>query len=214
MTAGDYLLQGKPSLFSTIQRTSPPNLLNSQIEQLALELNIDDFEFHHTHWAVKDVDLFEILFGNIQARRATPRVFDISDPEIIEPDLVAVMMPFKSDFDAVYAAINDACLKVDLRCFRADDIWEAATIIQDVVSLIDRAGVVICDCTEQNANVFYEAGIAHTLGREVILVTQSESDIPFDLRHFRQIRYLKNAEGLDSLCESLRKRLIHLTQSD
>jgi hypothetical protein len=23
MTAGDYLLQGKPSLFSTIQRTSP-----------------------------------------------------------------------------------------------------------------------------------------------------------------------------------------------
>ena len=43
-------------------------------------------------------------------------------------------------------------------------------------------------------NVFYEARIAHTLGREVILITQNENDIPFDLRHLRYVRYLNNAE--------------------
>jgi hypothetical protein len=96
---------------------------------------------------------------------------------------------------------------VDLRCRRADDIWEAHAIIQDVVSLIDRSRIVVCDCTGRNPNVFYEAGIAHTLGREVILITQSEQDIPFDLRHLRHIRYLNNTEGRASLTESLEGRM-------
>ena len=73
-------------------------------------------------------------------------------------------------------------------------------IIQDVVSLIDKSRVVICDCTGRNANVFYEIGIAHTLGREVILITQNEADIPFDLRHLRYVKYLNNAEGRQVLC--------------
>jgi hypothetical protein len=55
--------------------------------------------------------------------------------------------------------------------------------------------------------VFYEAGIAHTLGREVILITQSEHDIRFDLRHLRYIRYLNNAEGRAALTASLQARM-------
>lgn len=39
------------------------------------------------------------------------------------------------------------------------------------------------------------AGIAHTLGKHVIPITQNAEDIPFDLRHHRYIRYLNNDEG-------------------
>jgi len=94
-----------------------------------------------------------------------------------------------------------------LRCRRADDIWENPAIIQDVVSLIDRSRVVVCDCTGRNPNVFYEAGIAHTLGREVILITQNAQDIPFDLRHLRYIPYLNNAEGRGALTAALQDRM-------
>jgi hypothetical protein len=45
-------------------------------------------------------------------------------------------------------------------------------------SPIDRSKAVICDCPNRNSNVFYEIGIAHTLGREVILITQIDADIP------------------------------------
>ncbi len=76
-----------------------------------------------------------------------------------------------------------------------------------MVSLIDRSRVVICDCTGRNPNVFYEAGIAHTLGREVILITQSEHDVPFDLRHLRYVRYLNNAEGRRALIAALQNRM-------
>jgi hypothetical protein len=55
--------------------------------------------------------------------------------------------------------------------------------------------------------VFYEAGVAHTLGRDVVLITQSENDIPFDLRHLRYIRYLNNGEGRAAMKEQLLKRM-------
>ena len=59
----------------------------------------------------------------------------------------------------------------------------------------------------RNPNVFYEVGIAHTLGREVVLITQSEHDVSFDLRHLRYIRYLNNAEGLTVLTQSLQAKM-------
>lgn len=117
------------------------------------------------------------------------------------------MMPFDAGFNDVYAAIQLGADNAGLRCRRADDIWESPAIIQDVVSLIDRSRVVVCDCTGRNPNVFYEAGIAHTLGREVILITQSEHDIPFDLRHLRHVRYLNNAEGRGALTATLQSRM-------
>jgi hypothetical protein len=66
---------------------------------------------------------------------------------------------------------------------------------------------VICDLTGKNANVFYEAGIAHALGQDVILIAQHETDIPFDLRHIRYVKYLNNEEGLRVLADNVGKRL-------
>ena len=59
--------------------------------------------------------------------------------------------------------------------------------MHDILELISTSKVIICDLSGKNPNVFYEAGIAHTLGKEVILITQHESDVPFDLRPLRYI---------------------------
>jgi hypothetical protein len=190
----------------------PPisGLTNATLRELADELQIDDWEFSRTHWAVKDVDLCRVLLREVQPRPRRPRVFSIADPEKIEPTLVAVMMPFQASFDQVYNSIQQAAEGSGLRCRRADEIWENPAIIQDIVSLIDRAQVVVCDCTGRNPNVFYEIGIAHALGREVILITQVESDVPFDLRHLRFVQYLNNGEGLEALRQRLAPRLADL----
>lgn len=183
-----------------------PSLTNTQLHNLASELDIADFEFSRTHWAVKDVDLFQVLLRNLQPRRQQPKVFDISDPEHVEPTLVSAMMPFHPSFDDVYQSLQEIATGYGLRCRRADDIWENPAVIQDVVTLIDRSIIVICDCSGRNPNVFYEAGIAHALGRETILITQSTEDIPFDLRHLRYVQYLNNGEGRERLKEQLRVR--------
>jgi hypothetical protein len=185
-----------------------PPLKNSMIyaNRMAVDMS-SDFEFSRNHWAVKNVDLYRFLLRNVRPRRQRPTVFQIPEHENIDPALASAMMPFGASFSPVYEGIRQAADNAGLRCRRADDIWENAAIIQDVVSLIDRSRVVVCDCSGRNPNVFYEAGIAHTLGREVILITQSGNDIPFDLRHLRYIPYLNNAEGRVSLTEALQARM-------
>lgn len=191
----------------TLDAEVPP-LQNSMIYANRVALDMPhDFEFSRNHWAVKDVDLYRFLLRNVRPRRQRPTVFQIPEHENIEPALASAMMPFDAGFTPAYESIRQAADNAGLRCRRADDIWENAAIIQDVVALIDRSRVVVCDCSGRNPNVFYEAGIAHTLGREVILITQSEQDIPFDLRHLRYIRYLNNAEGLGALTEALKTRM-------
>ena len=185
-----------------------PTLQNSMIHANQTELHMpSDFEFSRSHWVVKDVDLYRFLLRNVRPRRQRPSVFQIPEHENIEPTLASAMMPFDAGFNAVYEAIQQASSNAGLRCRRADDIWENAAIIQDVVALIDRSRIVVCDCSGRNPNVFYEAGIAHTLGREVILITQSEHDIPFDLRHLRYIRYHNNGEGRAVLTKALQARM-------
>lgn len=180
---------------------------NEALERIARELDIADFEFSRTHWAIKNQDLFRVLLRHANPKRTQPRVFSLNHPEQIEPVLVSAMMPFAPQFDQVYVSLQQVSEQYGLRCRRADDIWENPAVMQDVVSLIDKSRIVICDCTGRNPNVFYEAGIAHTLGREVILITQSESDIPFDLRHLRYVSYLNNGEGLQGLRAKLEQRI-------
>jgi hypothetical protein len=117
------------------------------------------------------------------------------------------MMPFGPAFNNVYAAIEYAARQAGMRCQRADNIWEADEVIQDIFSLIYRSNIVICDFTGKNPNVFYETGIAHTLGRSVVPIAQSEQDVPFDLKHHRYLHYLNNNEGLQNLVTRLIPRL-------
>lgn len=135
----------------------------------------------------------------------SPSVFEVPS-DGMEADLVAVMSPFSPPFEAVFTTIEDASISTGFRCLRAKDIWQHSSVIQDVFSLIFKAHIVVCDFTGKNPNVFYEAGIAHTLGKHVVPITQSAQDIPFDLQHHRYLAYLNNSEGLAELGRGLRSR--------
>lgn len=163
-------------------------------------------ELSTTHWAIKDVDLFRILFRECNSANRIPKVFNLSASQEVQVDQLSAMMPF-AGFGPVYSAIERASAAVGMRCNRADNVWDHHEIIQDIVSLIDNSAVVVCDLTGRNPNVFYEIGIAHTLGKEVVLITQNAADVPFDLAHLRHIRYLNNNEGMQALELNLIDRL-------
>ena len=135
----------------------------------------------------------------------SPNIFSMPD-EPVNPYLISAMMPFDGYFTSVYEAIKSASHSAGFECKRADDIWNHSTVIQDVFSLIFQSYIVVCDFTGKNPNVFYEAGIAHALGKHVVPITQSEYDIPFDLKHHRYAKYLNNSEGLSVLTEELLNR--------
>lgn len=207
-----------------------PQISPETLKQLMWELDIGEGELYRTHWAVKDVDVTEELLSahviteeqinSLPASDAVllrrlprpdpipvqPTIFRVPQGEV-EADLVSVMMPFQAAFSGVFETIQRACVALNLRCMSANQIWDESEIIQDIFSLIYRSRVVVCDFSDQNPNVFYEAGVAHTLGRPVVPLVQNIKDIPFDLRHHRHIQYLNNGEGLAALMEQLTPRL-------
>jgi hypothetical protein len=134
----------------------------------------------------------------------SPQVFEIPTKPQNEK-LVTVMLPFK--LQSSFTAVKSACDKLGLECKKADDIWENATFIQDIFELIFTSKVVVADFTGKNPNVFYEVGIAHTLGKTVIPITQSFDDVPSDLGHHRALKYLTNEQGYTDLTTELMKRL-------
>lgn len=151
--------------------------------------------------------------GRLPERIVTfaPDVFQIPD-KAVESNVLSVMMPFESRFSGTYTAIRNVCNRLGIDCRRADDIWDNSILIQDVFDLIFTARAVLTDFTDRNPNVFYETGVAHTLGKLVIPITQSVADIPFDLRHHRALTYLPNSEGLLKLEADLEKKLARVFQ--
>ena len=140
----------------------------------------------------------------VQGRKIvfSPNIFTVPS-DTINTNLISVMMPFEASMTGVYHTIISAAQRTGFECQRADNIWDNSTVIQDVFSLIFKSYIVVCDFTGKNPNVFYEAGIAHTLGKHVVPITQSEQDVPFDLRHHRFAKYLNNGEGLERLKDDL-----------
>jgi hypothetical protein len=103
-----------------------------------------------------------------------------------------VVMPFgDDDLQVVYEyfvkpTLVDGC---NLACQRGDDVFGSNVIMEDILKSISAADVVVADLTGKNANVFYEVGICHALGKQVLLLAQSVEDVPFDLRHRRVLLY-------------------------
>lgn len=194
------------------------------LSELASDLDIGRYEMTRTHWAIKDVDLISVLEEAGPADRTiwnefwtndvsvsgrpttTSTIFSVpTEPK--DPNLVAVMMSFRREFEEVYLAIGAACAAVGLSCKRADDVWDESTVIQDVFNLIYRSAITIVDLSDRNSNVMYETGIAHALGRPVIPLAQGLDNLPFDLAHHRILTYLPNAEGLAVMQRKLERRL-------
>lgn len=193
--------------------TSVPGIHNADLEKYSAALGIEA-ALNHTHWEVCSGDLFRVLLmAQVRDAASKPRatVFSTAGIDDQDDDLVSVMMPFGAEFLPVYTALQKAAIGVGLKCQRADDIWINHHVIQDIVDLIAKAKVVVCDCSGRNPNVFYEIGIAHSLGKDVILITRSAADIPFDLRHLRYLTYLPNKEGYEQLSEGVKGRLKTLT---
>jgi hypothetical protein len=118
---------------------------------------------------------------------------------------VFVLMPFNAKLEMVYTNhIKKMGDELGLTIRRADEIFSPEPFMKKVWDGICAAQLILADCTEKNANVFYEIGIAHTVGKKVVLITRSNDDIPSDIKHFDYIPYIYDPEGVEMLIEKLK----------
>jgi hypothetical protein len=117
-------------------------------------------------------------------------------------------MPFRPEWaDVVANATREICEGNSVMYIRGDEVKEP-NVIRSIWEEIARATHVLVDLTGFNANVALELGIAHTLGRNVLMVGQGDpkSHVFQSISKFRVQSY--NIKRLDeTLGKEVRKFL-------
>ena len=114
-----------------------------------------------------------------------------------------ILMPFTESWsDRVWKQLGLILEREGFSFSRADSLY-GHNILEDIWIAINESSLIIADITSRNPNVFYEIGIAHTLGKKVILLTQKVTDIPFDFKNYRHIIYEDNVDGFNILSVEL-----------
>ncbi len=133
------------------------------------------------------------------------------------PRTCFVIMPFSTTascteeqwtwiFENVFKpAIEGADL--DYECRRS--VATRGNIVAAILQNLDESYVVLADLTDQNANVFYELGVRHSIRDRSILIAQKRDDIPFDLQAYANHVYVWDTEeGRAELTERIRELLL------
>jgi len=114
-----------------------------------------------------------------------------------------IMMPFGGDFDAYYRRVLRQAVEASgNEPVRADEIYSSRAVIDDVCRGIAAANVCIADVSGRNPNVAYELGLAHALGKPVVLLAQDAADVPFDFQHLRVLIYDSSASDWEQQLSS------------
>lgn len=117
-----------------------------------------------------------------------------------------VLMPYRAALEPVYDTIERVLKTNGCHCLTAKDMTR-----QDIMAAIwqgiSAARIVIADLTGPNPNVAYEIGIADHLGKDLILLSQTDCPrkIPFDFRGQRLVVY--SPSDLKCLLDNLDKRV-------
>lgn len=109
----------------------------------------------------------------------------------IKEKSVFIIMPFGENWsDDVCKCIKEVCYKLNIIAVRADDFMSPGVVLDDIWKGINEAELIVADITVHNANVFYELGMAHTLGKDVVLIHQKDGEkVPFDINSRRYVSY-------------------------
>jgi hypothetical protein len=102
-----------------------------------------------------------------------------------------VMQPFAPPHGDYFESVFKLAIEqAGMTAIRADDeIFGTGKVMDQIWRGINSAKVLVAELTTKNANVFYELGLAHALGKPVVLVSSTQEDVPFDLHQIRVIYY-------------------------
>ena len=131
-------------------------------------------------------------------------------PEVkVDKKMVMCLMPFNRKFDKTKAVIAESCLQAGYKFRRSDDelLADNTDLRKTIVRMILEAQVVVAVLDGRNPNVFYEIGIAHSMGKLVLMVVnlsrEEKKMQEVDLLSNRLITYNNPGELKEKLVKTL-----------
>lgn len=128
----------------------------------------------------------------------------------VDEKMVMCLMPFHRKYDKTKTAIANACKEMGYRFRRSDDelIEDNTDLRKSIVRMILESRVVVAVLDGRNPNVFYEIGIAHSVGKLVLMVVnlsrEENKRQEVDLLSNRLITYNNTNELKEKLVKTLK----------
>ena len=127
-----------------------------------------------------------------------------------------VIMPYSDDFDDVHMAIEAGVNAVrepsPVQCTRLDDDQRGGRIIVRLEQELRECDMCVADLSGNRCNVMWEVGYAMALGKPVILISQGEINLHFDLHDVQHIKY-QRTQLRRSLTEPLTTAITHTARN-
>ena len=109
--------------------------------------------------------------------------------------------------DPLWEILQNILKEADLEAIRAEGLFSSGSL-ENVWQGINESALLVADLTYKHPDVFFKLGIALTLGKPVLLLSQHNRDIPHDLQQFPYIIYDNNLEGLQKLRQAILEELM------
>lgn len=181
--------------------------IEKQITSLTKELTVNESRFNNINHLLSDAQVSSL--GNKKKYKANNESINtsqflnsigLSKIPPIDDEQVFVLTPFNDEYEEQYEAIKSVITTSGFNCTRGDDSNLSSNILTHIIEQIAKSRVVIANISGRNPNVFYELGIAHALGKPVVIVSESLADIPFDINNSRILAF----QDIDELKTELR----------
>lgn len=99
----------------------------------------------------------------------------------------------------VKQALDNLSSELNIQLFQADYFNIEEQIVPQIIESIKKADIVIADISNESPNIYYEVGVAHSLGKPVIIVSQTNNFNRFSLLSYRFYNYDINPDGIKNL---------------
>jgi nucleoside 2-deoxyribosyltransferase len=105
------------------------------------------------------------------------------------------------------AAVEQDC---GFKAVRLKEIQHNNDITDRILSEIRLAGFMIADFTQHKSGVYYEAGFARALGREVIMSCREDDfeKLHFDTNHLNHIKWTTPTDLREKLADRIRATIL------
>lgn len=175
--------------------------LERQLNELSSRLQSDKARFESINHLILDAQRLDRKPKqqiNFVSSNALIRDLEIDSTQV-DPKLVLVLTPFNPQFEADWLAIKESVASVGFTATRGDDDYKSSNILKHILERMVAARLVIANISGRNPNVFYELGIAHSLGKPVVIISRNADEIPFDLGALRVLVYTETSDLKDKL---------------
>ncbi len=139
-----------------------------------------------------------------------PAPVDTSPQNASAPLRFLSLLPLDASMRRLRDAVGRALRETGAEAVFVDEAVVGAAWVDHVVELIRGSDAVVADVTRQAGNVMFELGVAHGLGKPLILLVSDDSDaeLPSDLAGFQYLTY--SPDNLRGLVDRLQRTARHL----